>query len=78
MSKTVSFISRNFGRYNPASLASYEYIGGFTALRKALGMDGLEIAQVLSDNGVQGRGGAAYDMGRKWSQARGVKAPTSA
>ena len=36
MSKTVSFISRNFGRYNPASLASYEYIGGFTALRKAL------------------------------------------
>ena len=75
MSKTVSFISRNFGRYNPASLASYEYIGGFTALRKALGMDGLEIAQVLSDNGVQGRGGAAYDMGRKWSQARGVEAP---
>ena len=38
MSKTVSFITRNFGKYNPSSLASYEFIGGFTALRKALGL----------------------------------------
>ena len=75
MSKTVSFITRNFDKYNPASLASYEYIGGFTALRKALDMDGDAIAAVLAENGVQGRGGAAYDMGRKWSQARAVKAP---
>ena len=75
MSKSVSFITRNFGKYNPASLVSYELIGGFTALRKALDMDGDAIAKVLSDNGVQGRGGAAYDMGRKWSQARSVQAP---
>ena len=75
MSKTVSFITRNFGKYNPSSLASYEFIGGFTALRKALDMDGDAIARILADNGVQGRGGAAYDMGRKWSQARAVQAP---
>ena len=73
MSKTVSFITRNFGRYDPTSLASYESIGGFRALRRALTMDGYDIAKLLSANGVQGRGGAAYDMGRKWSQARDVQ-----
>lgn len=38
-------------------------------------MDGCDIAKILSANGIQGRGGAAYDMGRKWSQARDVDAP---
>lgn len=75
MTKTVSFITRNFGKYDPTSLASYESIGGFQALRKALGMDGYDIAKVLAANGIQGRGGAAYDMGKKWAQARDVKAP---
>lgn len=69
----VSFISRRFGKYDPWSLADYEAHDGFKALRKALTMDGYDIAGVLSANGIQGRGGAAYDMGRKWSQARDVK-----
>ena len=75
MSKTVCFITRNFGKYDPDSLKGYESIGGFRALRKALTMEGYAIADVLAANGVQGRGGAAYDMGKKWRQA---PAPTSA
>lgn len=75
MGKTVSFISRRFGKYNPWSLTEYESNGGFAALRRALGMDGYAIAKVLSDNGIQGRGGAAYDMGKKWAQSRDVDAP---
>lgn len=75
MGKTVSFISRRFGKYDPWSLAEYEAHGGFQALRRALAMDGYDIAKILSANGIQGRGGAAYDMGRKWSQARDVDAP---
>ena len=75
MEKTVSFITRNFGKYDPASLTSYVSVGGFAALTKALEMDGHAIADILSDNGIQGRGGAAYDMGRKWHQARDVEAP---
>lgn len=75
MANTVSFISRRFGKYDPWSLAEYEAHGGFAALRRALAMDGYDIAKVLSDNGIQGRGGAAYSMGRKWAQARDVKAP---
>ena len=73
MSKTVCFITRNFGKYDPDSLAGYEAVGGFRALRRALGMDGYAIADVLAANGVQGRGGAAYDMGKKWRQARDVQ-----
>ena len=38
-------------------------------------MEGCAIADVLAANGVQGRGGAAYDMGNKWRQAREVPAP---
>ena len=73
MSKTVCFITRNFGKYDPDSLKGYESIGGFRALRKALTMEGCDIADVLAANGVQGRGGAAYDMGKKWRQAREVR-----
>lgn len=75
MSKTVQFITRNFGKYDVLDISSYEAVDGFQALSKALKMDGYDIAKVLSDNGVQGRGGAAYSMGRKWAQARDVAAP---
>ena len=75
MAKTVSFISRHFGKYDPTSLEAYQSLGGFQALRRAIDMDGYAIADVLSANGIQGRGGAAYDMGRKWRQARDVDAP---
>ena len=36
MAKTVSFISRNWDKYDPTSLASYESIGGFSALKRVL------------------------------------------
>lgn len=75
MAKTVQFISRRFGKYSPWSIKEYEAHDGFKALRKALTMDPTDIANLLSDNGVQGRGGAAYDMGLKWRQAREEKAP---
>ena len=45
MSKTVCFITRNFGKYDPDSLKGYESIGGFRALRKALTMEGYAIAR---------------------------------
>lgn len=72
---TASFITKNFGRYNPLSLDSYLSIGGYQALKKALTMDGEDIAALIADVKVKGRGGAAYDMGKKWSQSRAVKKP---
>lgn len=74
MSKSVSFMTANFGKYDVNNIEAYEKIGGFTALKKALSMDGEDIASLLAAAKIKGRGGAAYDMGRKWSQAKSEKA----
>ena len=73
MSSEVHFITKNFDQYDPMSIDAYLAIGGFSALKKAVQMDGEDIAAVISAAKIKGRGGAAYDMGRKWSQARAVK-----
>lgn len=71
-SKTVSFITENFGKYDPSSIDSYISIGGFTALKNALSMSSNEIIEIAKGAAIKGRGGAAYDTGRKWSQAASV------
>ena len=70
--ENVRFLTQNFGRYDTSSIGSYMNVGGFSALRKAVTMDGEDIASLIAENKVKGRGGAEYDMGRKWSQARKV------
>ncbi len=72
MSKTVSIITENFGKYDPSSIDSYLSIGGFSAVKKALSMSSGEIIEMTKKSAVRGRGGAAYDTGRKWSQAASV------
>ncbi len=72
MSKTVSFITENFGKYDPNSIESYLAIGGFNATKKALSMSSSEIIEIAKKASVKGRGGAAYDTGRKWAQAAAV------
>jgi NADH-quinone oxidoreductase subunit F len=72
MTKTVSFITENFGKYDPTSIESYLSIDGFTATKKALAMSSTEIIEMAKAAAIKGRGGAAYDTGRKWSQAASV------
>lgn len=72
MSKTVSIITENFGKYDPSSIDSYLSIGGFSAVKKALAMSSGEIIEMTKKAAVKGRGGAAYDTGRKWAQAASV------
>lgn len=72
MSETVSFITENFGKYDPDSIDSYLSIGGFTATKNALAMSSNEIIDITKKSSVKGRGGAAYDTGRKWAQAAAV------
>jgi NADH-quinone oxidoreductase subunit F len=72
MLKTVSFITENFGKYDPKSIDSYLSIGGFTAVKRALTMSSNEIIDMAKAASIKGRGGAAYDTGRKWSQAASV------
>lgn len=70
----VSFMTKNFGKYNINSLKSYVEIGGMSALKKAIKMEGEDLAALLTAAQIKGRGGAAYPMGKKWSQARAVRA----
>lgn len=75
MSKTVQFMTKNFGKYDIQSIDSYESVGGFDALKRAITVDPFAIADRIAECGVKGRGGAAYDMGKKWRQAREVVNP---
>ena len=59
MNNKVSFLTQNFGKYDTSSIDSYMKIGGFSALRKAVKMDGEDIATLIAENKVRGRGGAA-------------------
>ncbi|MDF3000193.1 MAG: NADH-quinone oxidoreductase subunit [Bacillota bacterium] len=72
MSKTVNIITENFGQYDPGSIDSYLSIDGFSAVKKALTMSSSEIIEMTKKAAVKGRGGAAYDTGRKWAQAASV------
>ncbi len=72
MSKTVSCITRNFQKYDPNSIDEYLNIGGFDAVKKALKMSSEDIISEVKASGIRGRGGAAYDTGKKWGQAAEV------
>ncbi len=49
------------------TLADYRARGGYAALAKALNtMTPKEVTAEVDESGIQGRGGAAFPMGRKW------------
>ena len=50
------------------TLAEYRARGGYGSLQKALtAMKPEDVAREVATSGIQGRGGAAFPMGRKWS-----------
>ncbi len=49
-------------------LRAYEAVGGYQAVRKALGsMTPTDVQQVVKDSNLRGRGGAGFPTGVKWS-----------
>jgi NADH-quinone oxidoreductase subunit F len=61
-------IIRNYvDRPDSYTIESYLSSGGYSALRKALGMAPGEITDVVKKSGLRGRGGAGFPAGIKWS-----------
>ena len=61
-------IIRNYvGRPNSYTIGSYLSSGGYSALRKALGMAPGEVTDTVKKSGLRGRGGAGFPAGIKWS-----------
>src|SRR6185312_12827256 len=48
-------------------LKAYEASGGYQAARKALRMAPAEIADIVKQSNLRGRGGAGFPTGAKWS-----------
>ena len=65
--RETQVLSRHFGDPAARSLAGWRERGGYAALEKALGMDPVDIQNVVKESGLRGRGGAGFPTGVKWS-----------
>lgn len=51
---------------DPLCLDTYQALGGFRGLKRALAMTGQQIVDEMKASGLRGRGGAAFPAGIKW------------
>ncbi|MCG8467516.1 MAG: NADH-quinone oxidoreductase subunit NuoF [Gemmatimonadetes bacterium] len=65
--ETTTLLSRHQGDETARSLEGWRGLGGYEALRKAIGMSPDEITEVVKASGLRGRGGAGFPTGLKWS-----------
>jgi len=60
-------VTRFFGNEEAKTIAGYERLGGYQALRKALQMKPADITEEVKKSNLRGRGGAGFATGLKWS-----------
>jgi NADH-quinone oxidoreductase subunit F len=70
--REVRILTAGADSTDPLDVGGYLSMGGYGALRKALGMTPAEIIAEVKDAKLLGRGGAAYPAGSKWEQLLGI------
>ena len=64
----TQYLTEHFGEADYPTLEGYERFGGYAAARKALTeMTPEDVIEVVKTAGLQGRGGAGFPAGMKWS-----------
>jgi len=65
---TTGYLSEHFADDDYATLAGYERHGGYQALRRVLAeVAPGDVIELVKASGLQGRGGAGFPTGMKWS-----------
>ena len=64
---SVRIVTQNFGNEEACDITSYERMGGYQNLRKALQMEPAAITEEVTRSNLCGRGGAGFPAGKKWS-----------
>ncbi|MDZ7611309.1 MAG: NADH-ubiquinone oxidoreductase-F iron-sulfur binding region domain-containing protein [Candidatus Moranbacteria bacterium] len=69
----MKIITKNWGEVDAWKIGSYLDAGGYEALGEALGKKpAQEVVEEMEKSGLQGRGGAGFPTGKKWSIAAGA------
>jgi NADH-quinone oxidoreductase subunit F len=63
----TSYLTEHFAEDAFGTLEGYVKRGGYQAARKALGMTPEAVVELVKASGLQGRGGAGFGTGLKWS-----------
>jgi NADH-quinone oxidoreductase subunit F len=63
----VKIVTQNFGNERAKQIGTYQQLGGYAALRKAVGMSHQALVDEVLASNLTGRGGAGFPAGKKWS-----------